>query len=142
MKVDAQISELMEKVSSGKAEAKEIAKLAQLLNDISERDVKAKTQEDLQKVKDLIEKLELKTDEVIQFLQGPKEELIKWTDGNGVEFVRKDGDLATQKWLKELSKKISQAELEKLVVATSTNGKAKAMKTIAGLYAPKTETTK
>ncbi|HDR9100011.1 TPA: hypothetical protein QDB40_004860 [Burkholderia vietnamiensis] len=139
-KIDAQTLELLDQVKSGKADFSEFLKLADILKEKGIQESKSKLQERLQKVKDLIDELKLNHEDVIEFLEGPKEELIKWTDENGVEWIRKDGDLATQKWLKELSKKISQAELEKHIVATSDQGKTKAKKTIAGLYVAKTET--
>ncbi|MGK8204500.1 hypothetical protein ACRS8P_17855 [Burkholderia cenocepacia] len=139
-KLDAQTLSLMEELKSGKGDFSEFLKLADILKEKGIQEKKSKIQERLQKVKDLVDELKLDAKDVIEFLEGPKEELIKWTDEHGVEWIRKDGDLATQKWLKELSKKISQAELEKHIVATSEQGKTKAKKTIAGLYVAKTET--
>ena len=126
---DLTFDELFKLVSSNKATASQKIRFAQLLTESTQEELKAEKENKIEKVIDLIEKLELTKEDIVKAFQKPPVLIFEWNSNKRYEGER--GKLP--QWATDLKSRLSKDEALKFVVANNEKGKV----FVENLYKPK-----
>lgn len=116
-------TELLKKITDGKATATDKVEFANLLQSSSKEELEKEKEEKFNRVKAVIEKEGLTFTEVIQSLKGASSKIFSWVDSQGKDHHRYEGELGKYpEWTKQLKDQVTKAEALKM--ATGEKGKA------------------